>query len=248
MKNKFDTNTLINDRPDIETQNKEREKERQRMKSIKYMLEGLQFWKRPEKATLYILTWMIAVFIIPAVAGVFVEKVVFPLIQPLANIIENHIYNATGNNAQLANGSYYVTVIIITAIFILFLPFVFRGAGKPRGAKKIDEKAANAHALYDGSRGWHTRPFVLSVRRAWWNDKNITNKHVIDYVFWSEWFDIEEWKDERFLNDFCHSMSLDRESVVVIRGGRKGKKITIRAILLDKVDNGGTTHDPLFKN
>jgi len=237
---KYDINTRADERVNTEAPNKKREKARERMKSLLYMLQGLQFWKNPMLKTLaYLTTWMIAAFIIIGAARIVTEDIILPLLQPLTSGIENFIYNLSEERVQITRYIVNFAVGFVGVIIILLLFPIFRSLGKPKKADKIDDKAATAFGLKESFSGWFTRPFLISI---------VLNKNIVDYVFWSEWLDIDEWEDVNFLNAFCHSMSLDRQSVVIIRGGRSGKRITVRAIPLDKADSGGVAHDPLFKN
>jgi hypothetical protein len=195
---------------------------------------------------------MIAAYFVPVTAGQFINQALsHQQGKQFINGISNIINMFAGVSIQHERVVYHLPNVIIgmvLMVFIIALPFMFAKIGKPIKADEIDEKAATALGLVLGRKWWHNRPFLTAIKRARWSDKSITSKHIIDYVFRSIWFNEVVWKDENVLNAFCHSMSLARDSVEVIKSGRKGYWITIRAIKLFKVGDGAATHDPLFKD
>jgi hypothetical protein len=239
MNNDYNKKIPLDERVNVEAPKIRRERKRNRTKSVKYILAGLQVWKKPLKTIFYLVAWLSAAFFISAAAGKVAEASLLPLIQPQIKTIEAIIYNDTAKQILLDGFIIEIVVGVVAAVFVLILPLLFKSLGKPKGADKTDDRTAIALGLQDDSKTWFKRPFLIAIEQ---------NKNIVDYTFWSEWFSFADWENENFLDAFCHSMSLDRKSVVVIRGGRKGKKITIRALPIDKARDGAATHDPMFKN
>jgi len=198
------------------------ERERKWLMFRKYFAINFKSWRKLGRFLLLILLWATIAFFAIGGIGVVAKNHLTPIMQIAFSDVEGYtVSNAVTNTLNL--------------LFVLALPLIIAGIGRPKNSGKSNRKVAKALGLYRGRKDWHERPFLISNTPASHNDKRYNNKHIRDFVFWSEWFDIKKWDNEDFLDEFCHSMALNRQKVFVVQGGKGGKEITIRAIKNDKV-------------
>ena len=204
---------------------------RNRAKTWSRIAEGLRgMVKKPYKA-IPIAALIIALVIALNIRDDYVEQLITTeFIVPIFSMI-----------AAVALSIFTLALIIGVITFI----------GTPKDAKNIDYGIASA--LKINEKDEYKEPFLKSRRPAHESDKSITNKNIVDFIFWSRWVPIDEWKKELHLPAILSALDVTKESLVDIKNGKKiigkGKDPHIIIVRIDvnySSDDVQPPSDPLF--
>ena len=234
--------------------NAQNERIRKRSFFFKRLCEGIKCIKyKPWKAVPTFLLWAVAVFQTPSAAiWVSGQLLGLPFAMEVLQSVEHYINTQIEEvNIEIIGKVQNMFIGIGMIIALLLLLAILVALGKAKNARRIDPVVWDSFGLEMGLRRWYARPYLISNRPAWHYDKDITNKYVSDYEFWSYWIPLSEWQEKDFLDSLCDKMGLDVKSADVRRGGKNGLNthtVIIRALPLEKVINNTPTSDPLFRN
>ena len=120
--------------------------------------------------------------------------------------------------------------------------------GVPKRAKDIEYGIKSA--LKVAKENNHERPFIISGRPAYQTNKNITNKQIMMFTFWSKWIPINYWEKSENLPGILSTLGFTKDVYYEIKnGGKNEDKPHIIVITIDtskKSDDKRPPTDPLF--